>query len=144
MENNWYIYQEDIHGVNGLLSFSSKEELIEFVKSEDFIEICMLEGISENTSQQIQEASKLFAINTINYIEYAKALLDIIETNHGDITNMYIESFESLREGNSEFGKMAIVHFYEIKKLNPIGHISEELKEIFRDFLDNADGVWVG
>jgi hypothetical protein len=142
MENNWYIYQEDIHGVNGLLSFSSKEELIAFVKSEDFIENSMPDGISETTSQQIQEASKLFAINTINNIEYAKALLDIIETNHGDITNMYIESFESLCEGNSEFGKMAIVYFYELNKLKPISSISNELRNDFKTFLDDA--LWVG
>jgi hypothetical protein len=144
MENNWYIYQEDVYGVNGLLTFSSKQNLIKFVNSEDFMENSMPEGISENTPQQIEEASNLFTLNTIDYVEYAKALLEIIETNNGDITNMYIEDFESLCEGKSAFGKMAVTYFYEIKKLNPINHISNELKEKFRYFLDNADGVWVG
>lgn len=144
MANNWYVYQEDIHGVNGLLAHPSKELLIDYIVSEDFVEICMPDGILKSDIIKIEDLSQQFLSNKITHIQYAAELLKVIENNAGDITTMYIEDFESLCERNSDFGKMTVTYFYEINKLKPLDHISNELKDTFRDFLDNADGVWVG
>ncbi len=144
MENNWYIYMEDINGVNALLVHSSKKLLADCISDEEFLEMSMPEGVSKSDSKKITELSKQFVSDIITPRQYATKLFKIIENNEGDTTTLYIEDFEGLCEGKTDFGKMAVLYFYEISKLKPMPNVATESKEAFKKFLDNADGVWVG
>jgi hypothetical protein len=143
-KNKWYVYQADVYGVDGMLDFSSKESLIKFMVSDEFLERCMPDGVSENTADEVKKISNRFALNEIDFIKYSEALLNVFKRNEGEIDTMYIEDFESLCKGKSKFGKMALEIFFETNELDPLENIPNKLMEDFKDFLDNANENWTG
>lgn len=45
ISNDWYIYQNDVYGVNGLLTFQDKKHLMDYVISEEFVNISAPDGM---------------------------------------------------------------------------------------------------
>jgi hypothetical protein len=144
-DNPYYIYMEDVYGVNGLLDFKSKRDLTEFLNCEDFFENVEIKSISDTEKKQISEAIVLYEDNSINNIEFEEKLMDIFGNIEGFcLEKLNIEDFESLCNGESDFGKMSIEIFCEHNDYEEYSKIPEELKKEFRSFFDTATDTWVG
>ena len=144
INNNWYLYQSDVYGVNGLLTFQNKNELMDYINSEDFIDTSAPEGIQKKDNQKINDLTQKFSINQITNIEYAQELLKILRNNEGEIEEMYIEDFESLCTGVSEFSKRCIDIFYSQKEVGNLDKVADSDKMDYKEFFDNAEDSWIG
>jgi Ni,Fe-hydrogenase I large subunit len=144
INNDWYIYQNDVYGVNGLLTFQNKTHLMDYVMSEDFVHISAPDGIQEEDYEKIKDLTQKFSTNQLTNIEYAQELLDILVSNQGDIEQMYMEDFESLCKGVSEFSQSCIGGFYSLRGIKSLKEIPEKDKEAFKGYFDNAEDTWIG
>lgn len=144
INNDWYIYENDIYGVNALLEFGSKEELANYVLEEEFAEFRLPEGISEEGQQKLEQVTQQFKKGELTNKQYSTALEELLTEEEGEIENIHVDSFEQVCQGQSYLGEMAIEIFAERKDLGELKSIPEELKGEFKEFMDGAVGDWVG
>ena len=144
INNNWYIYQNNVYGVNGLLTFQNKKDLMDYVICEEFVNISASDGIQEEDCEKIKDLTQKFSTNQLTNIEYAQELLKILINNEGEIEQMYIEDFESLCKGISEFSEYCIGVFYSLRGTKPLKEIPEKDKKEFKSHFDNAEDSWIG
>ena len=144
INNDWYIYQNDVYGVNGLLTFQNKTHLMDYVISEEFVNISAPDGIQEEDYEKIKDLTQKFSTNQLTNIEYAQELCEILINNEGEIEQMYIEDFENLCKGISKFSEDCIGVFYSLKGIKPLKEIPEKDIKEFKTFFDNAEDSWIG
>ncbi len=145
INNDWYIYQNDIYGVNGLQIIKTKEALVDYLTSKEFLSRSVPEGLNNDENKKVKDLTHKFSNNQITNIEYAQKLLEIFIDNEGEIEEMHIEDFESLCNGESEFSKSCIDGFYSEMDIEELPtKVSASDKEDFKSYFDNAHENWVG
>ena len=144
INNDWYIYQNDIYGVNGLLTFQNKKHLMDYVIGKEFINTSAPDGIQEEDYEKIKDLTQKFSTNQLTNIEYSQELLEILINNEGEIEQMYIEDFKNLCKGISEFSQSCIEGFYGERDVKPLKEIPEKDKKEFKNYFDNAEDTWIG
>lgn len=144
--SKWYIYEDDIHGSNALMSFSTKADLLDYIRSEAFVQESQLsQQINEGAYQRIRSYCEQFSKNEINHVEFSGRLLETLSQHGSGVASIYIEDFENLKTGDSEFSKFAIAGFCELTDVEPVGFIGDELSADYQDFFDRAyEFHWVG
>lgn len=144
INNDWYIYENDIYGVNAILEFGSKEELANYVLDEEFVEFRIPEGISEEGQQKLEQLTQQFKAGELTNKAYSTELEEVLTEEEGEIESIHIDSFEEVCQGKDYLGEFAIEVFAERKELGDIKSIPEELKAEFKSFMDSALGDWIG
>lgn len=144
INNDWYLYENDIYGVNALLEFGSKEELANYILEEEFVEFRIPEGISEEGQLKLEQLTQQFKTGELNNQQYSTALEELLTEEEGEIESIHVDSFEQVCQGQSHLGEMAIEIFAERKDLEKLKSIPEELKGEFKEFMNGAVGDWVG
>lgn len=144
INNDWYIYEKDIYGVNALFEFGSKEELMNYIVEEEFIDHRMPDGISSEGNTLLQKLTDQFRTNELSRVQYIAALEELMKKEAAEIEHFYIDNFESLCQGNTHLGKIAVKIFAERQGDGELTTVPEELKPTFKEFMDNALGDWIG
>ncbi|MGH1337078.1 MAG: hypothetical protein ACRBFS_13220 [Aureispira sp.] len=144
INNDWYIYENDIYGVDALLDFGSKEELMEYVLDEDFADNRIPEGLSEKGKAALQIHTDQFRANEIDQLQYAAQLLDLIIEEEGEIESLQIQDFERLCEGKGGFAELSISVFCDRQGIEAIKTIPTAQRPAFKTLLENALGDWIG
>lgn len=142
--NDWYIYENDIYGVDALLDFGSKDELLDYVLDEDFADNRIPEGISEKGKAALQKYTDQFRANEVDHVQYAADLLDVIMEEEGEIERLQVEDFERICTGKSAFAELAISVFCDRQGIDVLQTIPTALQPAFKAILDNAIGDWIG
>lgn len=109
--NKWYLYENDIYGVNGLMDFPSKKDLVDYVLSADFLENRISKEIDEAGREDLQDACEKYMAGTIEAYDYTDQVLENLADYECEIDSMTIEDFESLRSGKSTFSQETIAMF---------------------------------
>lgn len=143
MENVWYMYENDIHGVNGLLSFPSKSKLVAYLKSDEFFELRFEEEPSEELRTTVVDAADRFASAEIDASELSTALELVFVDFDSEVETIEVEDFESLCKGESGFVEEAIELFCEKEDIDYVSEISDDLMPAFKQFFVDTD-YWIG
>ncbi len=142
-DNKWYKYENDIFGVNGLLDFETKESLADFMVNGGFIESAMPDGMTDEDKGHLKDYTEEFLAGTMDSMEYADEVLQLVVGNEGELDELMIEDFKSLCTGKTEFGQMTVEYFAEHNELE-IDAVTADQEASFQNFFDTAYDVWIG
>jgi hypothetical protein len=128
------------------MDFPSKKDLVDYALSPDFLENRISKDIDEAGRVDLQDACEKYMAGTIEAHDYTEQVLENLADYECEIDSMTIEDFESLRSGNSSFSQETIEMFCSRQEgiEEPVTVISDEHKEAFQKFFDDAHKFWIG
>lgn len=143
MKNSWYVYENDIHGVNGLLSFETRAELASYLLTDDFYE-SRFDETNDALTEIVTKASGRFASSELDGPGLSSVLEAAFGEHDSEVESIEVEDFLGLCSGKSGFAEEAIEIFCEKEEIDFVPTISDDLKPAFLDFMDNCVDYWIG
>ncbi len=142
-ENKWYMYENDIYGVNALTDFPSKEALVEYILSPDYLESRISEEIDEAGKVDLKDACDRYMSNELNAFDFGEEVLMGLSDYDCEIEMMIIEDFQSLRTGKTEFSQECIEVYCDEAGIDS-KTIPDDHVEGFQKYFDDAHDNWIG
>lgn len=140
----WYMYENDIHGVNALLAFESKAALIAYLRDDpEFLE-GRFDAIDDALRAAVHAIADQYARGDLDDAELSEALTVLYGEHGSEVECVEIEAFSSICTGQSDFAQEAIETFCDVEEIELVAQIDAALQPAFRRFFENADEIWIG